>query len=232
LSFESCQLEASFLDGLSHVFKNAEFVNLDNQITDPILDAFLNTSVSELWVLNVGKIGKDNIGVKRFLKEANASMLQDKVSLAKSSNGKWEYRGSHPEDIEKGESTVFYAYISSLFIFCFVGIIGNVISVVVLSGKGMWSSTSCILITLALFDITILTTLIGSLPLYGFKLVSLFLKLYTFPFGLFGTGSQIPLLGESPVQTVTLLENIQAKFIYPLCKTGKLALYLELYDDT
>ena len=117
-----------------------------------------------------------------------------------------------------------YIYTVPLFLVCIFGILGNIISAVVLSTKEMRSSTSCILLGLTVCDMVILGTYITSALYFGLKFVFMFWK-FSIP------ESDMPVLWFQVSKSfATRMDNLQSAFLYPLNKSGNYRFFFSNLD--
>jgi hypothetical protein len=111
------------------------------------------------------------------------------------------------------------SYTLSLWTICTLGLLGNVLNGLVLSRKRMRSSTSIILLGLALFDSMVLVTFLFSVIYFGLKL------LVVFGFEILEENYKFLWFDLSIADAQRTLEFHQS-FLYPLNKIGRHNIYV------
>jgi len=149
-------------------------------------------------------------GVPRFVKYF-------KLERSNSSSTGWSYiPNSNELQGYRFRDIVLQIYVIVLITICGFGLLGNILSAVVLTRNNMRSSTSCILLGLTLCDGILLITYAGSILYYGIKLILVFLNSsipsYE-PYFIFGLK-----VTESFVKK---LDELQYRVLFPLNRIGK-----------
>jgi len=155
--------------------------------------------------------------VNQFMLDSNIPKNAYWITLNRSNETVtgWNHLRSSPLNSKldtKLRDTALYTYILILSIIIGVGIIGNILSAIVLTRKNMRSSTSCILLGLAFCDTPVLITYACSTLYFGIKFIFVFLK--------------FKIVHETDVYTVSeqsvkWLDQFYYSFMYPLNKTGE-----------
>jgi len=220
IRFKKCNFMENVLNRFSSTFLGLIEVEMtQSNLSLPFLQEVL--SISSLREFEIQKKTLEVPTMLKFLLDSGVPVNANGANLHRNETSPTGWSAYLIHRVNNRHNTVLrdvtlYGYCILLVGVGALGILGNILSAVVLSRKNMRSSTSCLLLGLTFCDMSVLMTYICSALYFGIKLVLVFLQFKI------SVNNEYSILGfQVNENSVQWLDELYYRILYPLNKTGK-----------